>query len=96
MLFYYILRDPHKTNFTKVGITRDPASRIRSYQTASPQCGYQAVYALPHRRHEKKILELLKDIAHVDREVVHLPPQLVQNIVEGYFQDNDISTSPPF
>jgi len=87
---YYLLVDPDKPTKCKVGITKDPNQRIKAYRTAAPQCYFQVVYDNVDRHHEKRILDQLRDVARVDSEFVHYHPQLVQNIVEGYFIDNNI------
>lgn len=86
-LFYYILIDPDKPNRCKLGITRNPKQRLKSYRTANPQCSFLKVYELDDKKHEKKILDLLKDCFRVDREYIHADPRLVKNIIEGYFLD---------
>lgn len=91
MIYYYILVDPDKPNRTKLGITKDPRQRIRAYRTAAPNCYYLETYKLPHKRHERKILELLKEVARVQSEYVHCNPSIVRNIVECYFEDNNIA-----
>ena len=82
--------DPDKPNKCKVGITKDPSQRIRSYKTANPGCYFAAVYKDIDKYHEKRILDLLKDVAKVQSEYIHYHPRMVQNIVEGYFVDNNI------
>lgn len=89
-LYYYVLMDPDKTHVCKIGITTDPDSRLKAYRTAAPGAFYLGLYNLPHRSHERKILDLMKDRFPVRSEVVTCPPSLVKNIVEGYFMDNDI------
>lgn len=91
MIHYYILLDPDKPTKTKVGISKNLDNRLKTYRTAAPQATFLATYTIPDKIHEKKILDLLKDRFMVMSEYVHCPPQLVQNIVEGYFTDNDIS-----
>lgn len=93
MIFYYILRDPHKPHHTKLGITKDPPRRLREYRTAAPGCAYLAVYEIPDRKIEKRILDLLRDRFMVQSEYVHCRPEIVKNIVEGYFVDHDISVN---
>lgn len=82
--------DPDKTNRCKVGISKDPDKRIKAYRTAQPQCYFLTIYKDVESTHEKKILELLKDVARVDREYVHYHPEMVKNIIDGYFVDLDI------
>lgn len=90
MIFYYILRDPDKPHRTKLGITKDPPRRLRAYRTAAPSCVYLVVYEIPDRKIEKRILDLLRDRFMVQSEYVHCEPEIVKNIVEGYFVDYDI------
>jgi hypothetical protein len=87
---YYIMVDPDKPNKCKLGITKDPHNRIRSYRTANPNCYFLVVYTIPDKIHEKKILDLLKDRFRVQSEYVHCHPNLVKNIVECYLNDNNI------
>lgn len=87
---YYIMVDPDKPYKCKVGITKNPKQRIKAYRTASPQCIFLIVYSNIEPFHEKKILDLLKDVARVDREYVHYHPSLVKNIIDGYFMDNNV------
>lgn len=82
--------DPDKPNKCKLGISDKPYQRIRAYKTAAPKCYFLKVYKNIEKHHEKRILDLIKDIAKVESEYVHYPPQLVQNIVEGYFTDNNV------
>lgn len=81
--------DPDKPSKCKVGITKDPTQRIKAYRTAAPNCYFSNVYSDVEHKHEKRILDILKDIFKVQSEYVHAEPRIVQNIVEGYF--NDIS-----
>jgi len=90
MLWYYIMVDPDKPNKCKLGITEDPNTRIKAYKTANPNCYFLMTYSIPDKTHEKRILNLLKDRFTVKREYVHCHPNLVKNIVEGYFTDNNI------
>lgn len=73
-----------------MGITQDPDQRIKAYRTAAPDCYFKKIYDIPHKIHEKRILDLLKDTVKVNREYVHCNPEIVQNIVEGYFDDMGI------
>lgn len=82
--------DPDKPNKCKLGITQDPTQRIKAYRTAAPQSFFFKVYESFDKRHEKRILSLLKEIVTVDREYVHCSPSFAQNIIEGYFDDNNI------
>lgn len=86
----YILIDPDKNNRCKVGITKNPNQRVKAYRTANPDCYFSEVYEIPHKLHEKRILDLLKDVFNVRSEYVHGSPRLVKNIIEGYFEDNEI------
>lgn len=92
---YYIMVNPDSPNKCKVGITKDLPSRLRAYRTANPQCYYYATYydVEDCRYHEKQILDLLRDLARVDREYVHCSPHIVQNIVEGYFADFNVDVN---
>ena len=90
MIWYYIMVDPDKPNKCKLGITNNPYNRIRAYKTANPNCYFLATYTIPDKIHERRILDLLKDRFTVHREYVHCHPDLVKNIVESYFIDNDI------
>ncbi|UOK16772.1 hypothetical protein [Vibrio phage phiKT1024] len=89
-LYLYILVDPDKTSRCKVGITKNPDQRIKAYKTANPECYFSVVYIIPDRVHEKKVLSLLKEIFTVKSEYVHSSPKIVQNIIEGYLDDNEI------
>ena len=84
--------DPDKPNKCKIGISKDSTQRLKAYRTAAPNCYMLEVYYnVPDTKvHERKILSMLKDVFKVQSEYVHCPPALVKNIVEGYFQDNDI------
>ena len=89
-LYLYVMVDPDKETKCKVGISKDPNRRLREYRTASPQCYMKHITEIPHRKHEKRILEELKGTAKVDREYVHLHPSIVVNIIDGYMLDNGI------
>lgn len=89
-LYYYVLFDPDKDHVCKVGITTNPTNRLKSYKTAAPRAFYYGLYNLPDRRHERQILDLMKERFTVRSEVVYCNPHIVKNIVEGYFMDNDI------
>jgi hypothetical protein len=82
--------DPDKPQKCKLGITTDPSSRIKAYKTAAPNCYFLHTYSIPHRMHEKRILEIVRKVAKVQSEYVHCSPSLIKNIVESYFLDNDI------
>lgn len=86
----YILIDPDKSHRCKVGISKNPDQRIRAYRTANPDCYFSKIYEIPHRMHEKRILSVLREAFTVRSEYVHASPKIVQNIIEGYFDDNDI------
>lgn len=90
MIYYYILEDPDKPTKTKLGITKNPDNRLRAYRTSAPSCKYYALYEIPDKRIEKKILDLMRDRFTVQSEYVHCPPNIVENLVEGYFTDYDI------
>jgi hypothetical protein len=80
--------DPDKPNKVKVGVTIDPKQRISAYRTANPQCYFYAKYSNIDKKHEKRILDLFKDMFRVDREYIHCNPSIAKNIIEGYFTDN--------
>lgn len=84
---YYVLNDPDKPNGCKVGITKNPEQRIKSYRTAAPNCSFIKVFKNVEKYHEKRILDLLKDIYTVQSEYVHASPKMVLNTIEGYFDD---------
>ena len=90
MIYYYIMVDPDKPDRCKVGITKNIVNRLRSYRTAAPNCKFVKVYNLPAKYHEKRILDLLKDITTVHNEYVHSKPDVVIRVVEGYLKDIDI------
>jgi len=92
-MYYYILIDPEKKHLCKLGISKSPKQRIKAYRTAAPDCYFEKIYVLPHKIHEKKILEIIKERFTVKSEVVYAHPKLVQNIIEGYFIDNSIEFS---
>ena len=82
--------DPDKPKKCKVGITKNPDNRLRSYRTASPQCYFEEIYNIPDKIHEKNLLYELSGAFIVDHEYIHADPKLIKNIVESYFDDNDI------
>lgn len=90
MIYYYIMLDPDKPNMCKLGITSNPEQRLRNYKTAAPRCTFVKIYNIPEKRHERKILDIFKDIVSVQREVVHCSPDFAQRIIEGYLTDNNI------
>jgi hypothetical protein len=85
--------DPDKPNKCKLGITKNPSQRIKAYKTAAPNCYFLAIYTIPEKYHEKRILDIIKDVFRVESEYVHCPPSLIQNIVETYFIDYNVDTS---
>ena len=89
-LFYYVLLDPDKEQVCKVGITTNPKSSLRAYKTAAPHAVFLGLYEIPDRVHEKRLLDLMRDQFKVKSELVYCNPQIVKNIVEGYFMDNEI------
>jgi hypothetical protein len=91
MIFYYILVDPDKENKTKLGITKNPQQRIKAYRTAAPSCYFKKIYKIPHKSHEKRILEEIRSAGFsVHSEYVHAHSDLIQNIVESYLDDKNI------
>lgn len=90
MIYYYILVDPDKTNKCKLGITKNPEQRIRPYRTSNPDCYFHKIYTIDSKYHEKAILAIIKNIFTVKSEYIHGSPNIVQNIIEGYFDDHDI------
>ena len=82
--------DPDKKDRCKLGITTNINQRLRSYRTASPNCTFANVYTIPAAFHEKRILDLLRDIATVHSEYIHLNHARVSKIVEGYLKDQGI------
>lgn len=90
-LYYYVLFDPDKEHACKVGITTNPETRLKTYRTAAPNAIFIGLYSLPDKKHEKRILDLMRDRFTVRSEVVYCNPRIVKNIVEGYFLDNDIT-----
>lgn len=79
--------DPDKPNKCKVGITSDLYNRLRSYRTACPNCKFVKVYNIPAKYHERRILDLLKDITTVHNEYIHTNHEVVSRVVEGYLKD---------
>lgn len=86
-LYLYILLDPDKPNFCKIGISTNPTNRLKTYRTASPNCSFFKTYPINDKIHEKKILNILKDTFIVRSEYVHCNPHIVHNIIESYFDD---------
>jgi len=89
--WYYLLVDPDKPKKCKLGITINPKQRLRAYRTAAPSCYFKKLYPNFNRVHERPILDVMRDVAMVQSEYVHFHPDLVQNIVEAYFDDNNIT-----
>lgn len=89
-LYFYILVDPDKQNTHKVGITKNPAQRLKNYRTAAPNSYFHSTYPIPDKIHEKNILYHLSGAFRVEREVVHGPLSIIQNIVEGYLTDHEL------
>lgn len=79
--------DPDKPNHCKVGITSNIPARLKAYRTACPNCTFKKIYNLPAKHHEKKILDLLRDITTVHNEYVHSNFEVVSRVVEGYLKD---------
>ena len=86
-LYLYILLDPHKPDFCKVGITQNLKNRLRAYRTANPDCTFYATYPISTKDHERKLLSILKEAFTVKSEYVHCNPHIVNNIVSSYFDD---------
>lgn len=88
---FYVLNEPDRATGYKVGITVNPEQRLRAYRTASPQSYFELIYEIPDKKHEKKILYELSGAFRVDHEVVYGPLSIIQNIIEGYLDDHDLS-----
>lgn len=86
-MYYYIMVDPNKLGFCKVGITKNVTQRLKAYRTAAPQAIMFKVYDNVSRLDEKRLLDILSDIFQVDRELVKCQPEILVNIVDGYFDD---------
>ena len=86
-LYFYILLDPHKPDFCKVGITQNLKNRLRAYRTANPDCSFYATYPIDDKQHERKLLTVLREAFTVKSEYVHCNPHIVDNIVSSYFDD---------
>lgn len=89
-MFLYILVDPDKSNRCKIGITKNPGQRIKPYRTANPDCYFKIIYTIPDKIHEKRIHELFRTAFTVKSEYVYCSPNIAQNIIEMYFDDNGI------
>ena len=89
-MYYYIMVDPDKPNTCKLGITKNPKQRLRAYTTAAPSCYFLKTYPTFEKYHEKRILDVFRCIARVQREFVHFHPEIAKNVVEAYFDDNQI------
>lgn len=87
MIKYYILVDPDKPERCKIGITKNPDQRIRAYRTANPDCYFLEVYELPHKSHEKRILDMLRGVFTVRSEYIHGNPKTIQSMIECYFDE---------
>lgn len=88
--YLYVLLDPDKPNHCKVGITKNVYERIKAYRTGAPNAKFVKIYNIPAAYHEKRILDLLKDITTVHSEYVHLDHDRVSKVIEGYLKDNDL------
>lgn len=86
-MYLYIMLDPDKFDKCKVGITKNPPNRLRAYRTAQPQATFPYLVEIDNKLHEKEIFYILKNAFKVDREYVHCNYIIVQNIIEGYFND---------
>lgn len=86
-LYFYILKDPDCFDKSKVGITKNPTQRLRSYRTACPQCSFVYINEINNKKIEKDIIYHLKGQFKVDRELVHCNPSILKNIVEGLMED---------
>lgn len=86
-LYFYILKDPDCRTKSKIGITKNPEQRLRSYRTACPQCTFSYIKEISHKKIEKDIMFHLKGQFKVDRELVHCNPSMLRNIVEGLMED---------
>ena len=93
-LYFYILEDLDRNNGHKVGITVNPNQRLRTYRTQSPNCTFRAVYPIPDKSVETKLLYELSGAFKTVREVVYGPISIIQTIVEGYLNDHDILQTP--
>ena len=87
---YYILVDPDRPTKCKLGVTRDETKRIRAYRTSSPQCYFLKVYKDIDIKHEKRILDIMRELFIVDREYVHCHPDIVVRIVDEYFREIEL------
>ena len=89
-LYFYILSDSDRSNGHKVGITVNPDQRLRTYRTQSPGCTFHAIYPIPDKSIETKLLYELSGAFKTVREVVYGPLSIIQNIVEGYLEEHDL------
>ena len=89
-LFFYILVDPDKKNIYKLGITKNPDQRLRSYRTAMPQCFFDKIYRIPDKSHEKKIFYEVSGAFRMDKETVKGPLPIIKNIIEGYLHEQNL------
>ena len=83
--------DPDKPNICKIGSTNNLERRLKEYRTASPQAFFSKTYKIHNRSHEKKIIEILKDIVPVDRECVRTGSEMVERVIDGYMGDHDVT-----
>jgi hypothetical protein len=89
-LFFYILVDPDKTGYHKVGITKNPEQRIKSYRTAAPGAYFHKIYEIESKKNETDLLYELSGAFRVRSEVVKGPLNIIQNIVEGYLEEKNL------
>jgi len=87
MLYFYIMNNPDVKNRCKVGITKNPDQRIKAYQTANPSCYFSYLIEIDNKVHEKLIIDILKDVFFTSREYIYGHPEIVENIISGYFDD---------
>jgi hypothetical protein len=84
----YVMVDPDKKEGCKVGVSNDPARRLKTYRTSAPGAKMLKVWDVPSRDHERAIIDLLKDVFRVRSEWVYGNPGLVANIIDGYMADH--------
>lgn len=89
MFYIYILDDPDKKNKCKIGVTKNPKQRLRTFRVAAPNCNFYKLYTVPERRHEKNILSIFKDITTVHNELVSCSPEFATRVVDSYIGDLD-------
>ena len=94
MNYFYILVDPDRPNVHKVGITKNPQSRIRSYRTSAPSAYFHKIYKIPKteniKKHEKEILYHLSGAFKTRAEVVSGPLKIIENIIDDYWIDHGL------